>query len=195
MKPAVFLDRDGTLNEEMGYINHIGRFRLFPEAVEAVRLLNDAGLAAVVVSNQSGVARGYFPESLLSAVEGRLAAGLAAGGARIDAFYYCPHHPQAALPEYRRSCECRKPKPGLLLRAAQELGLDLGASWLIGDRLLDIETAHAAGARGILVLTGYGRGELEHLLPRAAERPDHVAENVLVAVEWLLKAEGRVAGP
>jgi len=183
---AVFLDRDGTLNEERGYINHLSRFRLLPGAAEAIRLLNEAGLAAVVVSNQSGVARGYFPESLLAEVDASLRAGLARAGAALDATYYCLHHSRARVERLRRDCDCRKPRPGLLLRAANEMGIDLGASWLIGDRLLDVETAQAAGVRSILVLTGYGRGELEFVLPGANVRPDHVAEDVLSAVRWLL---------
>lgn len=187
MRRAVFLDRDGTLNEEMGYINHLSRLRLLPGAAQAVRLLNEAGWPAVVVSNQSGVARGYFPPRLLFEVEARLTAELAEEGARLEAFYYCLHHPQAALAAYRRECECRKPRPGLLLEAARELGLDLARSWLIGDRLLDIETAHQAGAKGILVLTGYGRGEREYLLPHSGVKPDHVAGDVLEAVQWLLR--------
>ena len=184
---AVFLDRDGTLNEEVGYLNHLSRFRLLPGAAEAVRLLNRAGWKAVVVSNQSGVARGYFPESVLRAAEERLQAELAGEGAVLDATYYCLHHPEALLPAYRQNCPCRKPRPGLLLRAASELGIDLGASWLIGDRLLDVETAHNAGAKGILVLTGYGRGERDYVLPTSAVKPDHVAEDVLAAVRWLLE--------
>ncbi len=186
MRPAVFLDRDGTLNEEVGYLNHLSRYRLLPGAAEAVRLLNAAAVPAVVVSNQSGAGRGYFPESLISEVEARLVAELAGGGARLDAFYYCLHHPQALLAEYRRECDCRKPRPGLLLQAARELGLDLAASWLIGDRLLDIETAQAAGAGSVLVLTGYGRGELDYVLPTSAVRPDHVADDLLAAVRWVL---------
>jgi len=190
MRRAVFLDRDGTLNEEMGYVNHVSRLRMLPGAAEAVRLLNSAGWAAVVVSNQSGVGRGYFPERVLTEVEEAMVNDLAAGGARLDALYYCLHHPEAKLAAYRRRCECRKPQPGLIRRAAQELDLDLARSWLIGDRLLDIETAHGAGVRGVLVLTGYGRGEHEHLLPASTVQPDHVAEDVLEAVRWLLGQGG-----
>jgi D-glycero-D-manno-heptose 1,7-bisphosphate phosphatase len=183
---AVFLDRDGTLNEEMGYVNHVSRFHLLPGAAEAVRLLNENDWKVVVVSNQSGVARGYFPESVLAEVDARLNAELAREEARLDGTYYCLHHPQAQLEAYRRSCECRKPRPGLLRRAAQELGIDLGESWLIGDRLLDVETAHNAGARAVLVLTGYGRGERDWVLSASPVKPDHVAEDVLAAVRWLL---------
>jgi D-glycero-D-manno-heptose 1,7-bisphosphate phosphatase len=186
LQKAVFLDRDGVLNDERGYINHVSRLRLVPGAGEAVRLLNDAGLAAVVISNQSGAARGYYPLSLMDEVDAWLEAELAKSGARLDAVYYCLHHPQAQVEELRAECDCRKPKPGLLLKAAGDLALDLPSSWLIGDRLLDIETAHAAGARGILVMTGYGRGEREYVMPSSNTRPDHLAEDVLEAVKWLL---------
>jgi len=188
-RPAVFLDRDGTLNEEVGYLNHPSRFRMLAGAAKAVRMLNDSGLPVILATNQSGVARGYFPEGLVHEINGLLARELAREGATLDAVYCCFHHPEAHVEKYRLRCECRKPKPGLLTRAAKDLDLDLPRSWLIGDRLLDVATAHAAGARGILVLTGYGRGEMEHPPPGMEARPDRVADNLLDAVRWLL-AEG-----
>ncbi len=140
-RPAVFLDRDGTINEEMGYINHLSRFRLLPEAAPAIRLLNDAGLMVVVVTNQSGAARGYFPATLVDEVHRHLQDLLAQAGARVDAIYTCRHAPDAG-------CPCRKPRPGLILEAARDLSLDLNRSYLIGDRYKDIETAANAGVQG-----------------------------------------------
>jgi D-glycero-D-manno-heptose 1,7-bisphosphate phosphatase len=185
MHRAVFLDRDGTVNEEVGYVNHLSRFRVFPWAARAVRSLNDAGFRVVLFTNQSGIARGHFPESLVGEVHEVLARELAHEGARLDGVYYCPHHPDGKVDRYRQVCECRKPRPGMLLRAARELNLDLARSIGVGDKYLDIQTAQAAAARGVLVLSGYGRGELayeSHLWPRP---PDHVAENLLDAVEWI----------
>ncbi len=177
--PAVFLDRDGTINEEMGYINHLSRFRVFPQAAPAIRRLNEAGLKVVVISNQSGIARGYFPESLMEEVYRYLGEILAQGGARLDAFFLCTHHPNAG-------CSCRKPKPELILRAARDLDLDLPRSYLIGDRYTDVETAANAGVKGILVLTGYGRGELEFLQDKAPAQPVYVAQDLADAAAWIL---------
>lgn len=188
-RPAVFIDRDGTISEEVGYVNHVSRYRVFPFAAEAVRLLNDAGRAAVLVTNQAGVARGYFKEDLIGEVHARLAAELERGGARLDAVYYCPHHPSVGEPPYRLDCDCRKPRPGLIRRAAEELGLDLGRSWMVGDRFSDIELARAAGVRSAFVLTGYGRGELEHQSHGWPRRPDLVAENLLEAVREIIKSD------
>ena len=126
--PAVFIDRDGTLTDEVGYVNHPGRLRLLPRTPEALRRLNRAGIPAVMVSNQSGVARGYFSEEVLAAVNATLVEELKAEGAYLDALYICTHHPTDGPPPYRADCDCRKPKPGLLLRAAAELGLDLESS-------------------------------------------------------------------
>lgn len=178
--PAVFLDRDGTINEEMGYINHLSRFQIFPQAVPAIRRLNEAGLKVVVISNQSGVARGYFSLALVEKVNQRLTEILAAGGARLDGLYVCTHGPD-------EGCPCRKPKPELILRAAQDLDLDLTHSYLVGDRFKDLETAANAGVRGILVLTGYGRGELEFLRDRAPVPPVYVAQDLADAAEWILQ--------
>jgi D-glycero-D-manno-heptose 1,7-bisphosphate phosphatase len=176
---AVFLDRDGTINEEMGYINHLSRFRLLPEAAPAIRRLNEAGFPVVVITNQSGAARGYFPAKLVDEVHRHLHDLLAQAGARVDAIYTCLHGPDD-------DCSCRKPKPGLLLKAAQDLNLDLSRSYLVGDRYKDIETAANAGVAGILVLTGYGRGEHEHFHEQSQPKPVHVAANLLEAVDFIL---------
>jgi D-glycero-D-manno-heptose 1,7-bisphosphate phosphatase len=183
---AVFLDRDGTINEQMGYINHISRFHLLPGAGEAIRLLNEQNIPVVVVSNQSGLARGYFPESLLAKVHEKMSQELARAGAHIDGIYICPHHPEAKLPELRINCSCRKPKTGLLERAARDLHLDLSRSYLIGDRWTDIKTAANCGATPVLVLTGYGRGDLEYIGPSQKNQPHHIADNLIDAVRWIL---------
>ena len=185
---AVFIDRDGTISEEVGYVNHVTRYRVFPFAAEALRLLHDAGWLAVLVTNQAGVARGYFREELIGEVHARLAAELGRGGARLDAVYYCPHHPSVGEPPYRQDCDCRKPRPGLIRRAAEDLGLDLAGCWMVGDRYSDVELARNAGVRSALVLTGYGRGELEHQSHVWPRRPDLVAENLLEAAREIVKA-------
>jgi D-glycero-D-manno-heptose 1,7-bisphosphate phosphatase len=176
---AVFLDRDGTINEEMGYINHLSRFILLPQVIPAIRRLNEAGLKVVIITNQSGVARGYFPHSLVERVHGHLEEILAAGGAHLDGIYACFHAP-------REGCSCRKPRPDLVFRAAQELDLDLGRSYLVGDRYNDVETAVNAGVKGVLVLTGYGQGEYHHVRHSRQAQAAHVAANLLDAVEWIL---------
>lgn len=185
-RPGVFIDRDGTLTEEVGYVNHPKRLRLLPRAAQAIRALNAAGVAAVVVTNQAGVARGYFSEEVLHAVNAELVAQLKQAGAHLDGIYVCPHHPTEGQPPYRMDCDCRKPKPGLLLRAAAELGLDLGACAVVGDRPSDLVAAGAVGARSVFVLTGYGLGEWEYRRAHFAVMPHHVASDLLDAVEWIL---------
>jgi len=187
MDRAIFIDRDGTLSEEVGYVNHLSRYRPFPFAAEAVRLINRAGWRAILVTNQSGVARGYFTEELLGRVHARLEESLKQEGARLDAIYYCPHHPTVGEAPYRQDCECRKPRPGLLRRAADDFGLDLTRCFVIGDRYKDVEMAHRAGAGGVLVLTGYGLGEYEYQRGSWPREPEHVAENLLDAVKWILR--------
>ena len=186
---AVFIDRDGTISEEVGYVNHPSRYKVFPFAAAAVRALNEAGWLAVLVTNQAGVARGYFKEELISEVHKVLVAELERGGARLDAIYYCPHHPSVGEPPYRFDCDCRKPRPGLLKRAAQELGLDLSRCWMVGDRYSDTELARNAGVRSAFVLTGYGRGELEYQSDAWPHRPDLVAENLLEAVKTIVTGD------
>lgn len=186
--PAIFMDRDGTLSHEVGYVNHVSRFRLYPWAVEAVRLVNRNGFLAVVITNQAGVARGYFHESVIHEVHAALNASMEAGGARLDGVYYCPHHPSAGEPPYRKDCDCRKPKPGLLRRAEAELGVDLSRSFVVGDRLGDLELAWAAGATGVLVRSGYGLGELTYHAPSWPRQPELVADHLLEAVERIVSA-------
>jgi D-glycero-D-manno-heptose 1,7-bisphosphate phosphatase len=177
------MDRDGTLSHEVGYVNHVSRFRLYPWAVEAVRLANRSGFLAVVVTNQAGVARGYFPESVINEVHASLEGSMSAGGARLDGIYVCPHHPSVGDPPYRKDCDCRKPKPGLLRRAEADLGIDLARSFVVGDRLGDLELAWAVGATGVLVKSGYGLGELTYHAPSWSRQPDLVADHLLEAIE------------
>ncbi len=182
-KPAVFLDRDGTLNEEKGYINHLSRFELLPGAAAAIGLLNRCGVPAVLVTNQAGAARGHFPESLIGEVHQLMCGLLAQQGARLDGLYLCTHHPEDG-------CGCRKPQADLLRRAAAELNLDLGRSYMVGDRWSDLEAAAGCGATPVLVLTGYGRGELAHTAPRRQVQPRHVAADIEAAVTWILRDLG-----
>ncbi len=188
--PAVFLDRDGTINEEMGYLNHLERFILLPHVGQAIRLLNQNGLKVVVITNQSGVARGYFPESLVHRIHRKMEDLLKMEGAHIDGIYYCPHHPEVGNPPYCQRCRCRKPAPGLVEKAVKDLDIDCSRSYAIGDRGLDIEFAHQIGAKGILVLTGYGKGEWEFLRDQWSVKPDHVATDLYEAVQWILQQEG-----
>ena len=189
MRSAVFLDRDGTINEQMGYINHISRFHLLPGAAAAIRRLNEAGMPVVVVSNQSGVGRGYYPESLVGEVHGLMRELLSREGARVDAIYYCPHHPEASDPRYRIKCLCRKPQTGLLQQAAHDMDLDLAASFVVGDRWSDLKTAVNCNATPVLVLTGYGRGDLQYVGAGQKVQPAHVAEDLATAVEWILERQ------
>ncbi len=186
---AVFLDRDGTINEEVGYVNHIERFNLLPRAGQAIRLLNQRGWKVVVITNQSGVARGYFPESLIDQVHQKMRDLLKKDGAHLDGIYYCPHHPEIGIPPYRQKCRCRKPATGLIEAAVKELNLDPSGSYMVGDRGADIEFARRVGAKAILVLTGYGRGEWEYSGEQWQVKPDHVAEDLLEAVQWILLQE------
>ena len=188
-RPAIFFDRDGTLSYEIGYVNHLSRFRLLPYAVDAVRLVNASGRLAVLVTNQAGVARDYFPESLIHEVHAHVRAAMDAGDARLDGIYVCVHHPSVGAPPYRQDCDCRKPRPGLLRQAEKELGADLARSWVIGDRHGDLAVAWAAGARAALVKTGYGLGELAWHAAQWPRAPDLVAENVLEAVERILATD------
>jgi len=175
----VFVDRDGTLIEEMGYLNHVSRLHLFPFVPEALRRLNVARLPVILISNQSGVGRGFFPQTLVKHIHDLMTEQLKAAGAHLDGIYYCPH-------VSNDNCECRKPKPGMLEQAARQHGLDLGKSFVIGDRYVDVELAQRAGARSILVRTGYGEGELLWHKQGWPRQPDWIANNFSDATDWIL---------
>lgn len=191
LKPAVFLDRDGTINEQMGYINHLSRFHMLPGTAAAISRLNNAGIPVVVVTNQSGLARGYFPESLLTEVHLKMERELAENGAHVDGIYICPHHPEAKEEKFRVSCDCRKPKNALFLKAANDLQIDLSQSYVVGDRWSDLKAAASCKAKGILVLTGYGQGDYEFIGPTQKIQPHYVAQDLQDAVSWILGDLGR----
>jgi len=182
LRRAVFLDRDGTICEEVGYLNHISRLHIYPFVPAAIRRLNEAGFPVVVVTNQSGAGRGFFPESLIAQVHERIAHDLAVTGARIAAFYACTHRTE-------EGCECRKPRTGMLERASREHALELRGSWVVGDRQADVDLAYNARARSIFVLTGYGRGEHEWHSRDWPNPPEFVAENLAAAVDRILQSE------
>ena len=184
---AVFIDRDGTATEEVGYLNNIERLKLIKGTSNAIGLLNKKGLKVIVVTNQAGVARGYFPEELIHKANERLKKLLSRSGAYLDGIYYCPHHPDGKNEKYRKTCNCRKPNPGMIETAADELNIDISRSYVVGDKLSDVLLAHNVGAKGILVLTGYGKGEIEYLSGEYKQKPDCVADDLYDAVKWILK--------
>jgi D-glycero-D-manno-heptose 1,7-bisphosphate phosphatase len=180
LRGGVFLDRDGTIIQEVAYLSDPDAIALIPGASRAIRLIHHLGLWAVVVSNQSGVARGYFPASVVEEINKRVRSLLGQAGASLDGVYYCPHHPDDG-------CPCRKPEPGMLQMAAEELRIDLPSSYLAGDKADDVRTIHRVGGKGILVLTGNGREELEAW---TGDPPDFVAQDLLEATHWILLQEG-----
>ena len=185
MTPAVFLDRDGVVVEECGYLRRAEDVRLLPGAAQAIARLNRAGIPVVVVTNQSAVARGMCSEADVQTIHGVLGRMLEAAGATVQGFYYCPHHPTEGTGAYRRACTCRKPEPGLLLQAADDLALDLKRSMMVGDKLSDLEAGWHAGCRSLLVLTGYGEAT-QRELAAGARQPVDVAPDLDRAVAWIL---------
>jgi D-glycero-D-manno-heptose 1,7-bisphosphate phosphatase len=183
---AIFMDRDGTLNEEVGYITDPAQFRLFDFAADAVRRVNEAGWRAIVLTNQSGIARGYFTEEFLRGIHRSMEETLRLQDARLDAIYYCAHHPEFGAAPFRRDCACRKPKPGLIEQAVKDFALDPTECFVIGDRYRDVEMGHSARARSVMVMTGHGRDEYEAESGRWPRQPEFVAENLLDAVKWIL---------
>ena len=183
---AVFLDRDGTINEEVGYLSDPGGFVLISGSGKAVLKLNQAGLLVVVVSNQSGVARGYFTEDDVRRVNDRMIEELGRFGARLDGIYYCPHHPEFGDEKYRVKCRCRKPMPGMIEEAKREFDIDVSRSFVVGDHVGDIELAQNVGASSIFVLTGHGGEEYDKMIGKGII-PDHTAENLFSAVDIILR--------
>lgn len=185
LRSAVFLDRDDTIIRDVPYLNDPQAIALLPGAAEAIRRLNEAGIPVIMVTNQSGIARGLLTEEVLEAIHDRLLDLLAAQGALIDAVYYCPHHPEGTVPAFSMECACRKPAPGMLLRAALDFGIDLGHSYLVGDKAIDIQTIAAVGGAGILVAPqGSTIAGAAYI---AADLPD--------AVQWILKDLRNKSGP
>ncbi len=182
---AVFLDRDGTLIHDVGYLRRVADVAFFPWTVDAIRALGRSGLRVIVVTNQSAVARGLLSEAGLDEIHRHMSSILEAGGARIDAYYYCPHHPDGSVEPYRRLCDCRKPGRGLIDRAVQAFGLDPAGSFVVGDKWLDIALARAVGASGVLVRSGYGRSEEAE--PQPGLVADQVADNLAGAASWILQ--------
>ncbi len=188
-RAGVFMDRDGTLSAEVGYVTALDQFRLLPGAARAVRALNEASIPAILVTNQSGIARGLFDEALLDEVHALMERLLRDEGARLDGIYVCPHHPEMGEPPWRRACDCRKPEPGLILRAASRHGVDPARSYVVGDSARDLEAGVRAGCRPVLVLTGYGRDELRTRIDPSGLVPAFVGEDLLDAVRWILAEE------
>lgn len=186
---AVFLDKDGTLIEDVPYNVDPELFKLTPGAIEGLRLLQKAGYKLIVITNQSGVARGYFPESALIAVEDGLRQLLAQEGICLEGFYYCPHHPDGVIPEFAMVCECRKPAPGLLLQAADKQNINLHSSWFIGDILNDVEAGHYAGCKTILINNG---NETEWELS-PIRTPDFMVADLIKAAQVILSSHGNLA--
>lgn len=178
-RPAVFLDRDGTVNEEVAYLRNPDQLVLLPGAAEAIETLRQAGLPVVIITNQSGVARGLISAENLPRIRMRLYELLAGAGTAVDGYYVCPHHPE-------QHCACRKPAPGLVLQAARELGLVPERSWVVGDKACDVQLGHAVGAVPLLVLTGYGRVQLA-AWPEGGARPCAVCADLRAAADWILR--------
>ena len=187
MNRAVFLDRDGTVTEEVGYLTSLDMLKLIRGAGAAIKRLNEAGYKVVLVTNQSGVARGYFPESLVDDAHGLLRRMLMEDGALLDGIYYCPHHPTAGKAKYTIVCDCRKPETGLLARAARDLAIALTRSFMAGDKWSDVELGHRAGMRSILVRTGFSPDDPGNVRPEHVDDPDFTAHDLGEAVEWILK--------
>jgi D-glycero-D-manno-heptose 1,7-bisphosphate phosphatase len=186
MRPAVFLDRDGTLIEEVEYLSRLEDMVLFPWTVDALRLLARARFATVIVTNQSAVARGIVTEEFVRETHAELESRLARGGAHIERYYFCPDHPDGTIDRYRRQSRCRKPQPGMIEQAAADLGLDVTRSWMVGDRWIDVETGVAAGTRAILVRSGQASRLHEEAPPGV--RADAILNNLMEAVGWILRA-------
>lgn len=193
---AVFVDRDGVINELI-YFQDLGiidtpftpeQFRLLPRVGEAVRAINEIGYKAIVVSNQPGIARNNFTEETLAQIDAKMNQELAKAGAFLDAIYYCPHHSGGNNGKYRMECDCRKPKPGLLLKAAQDLNIDLSASYMVGDNITDIQAGRSAGCHTILV--GRMKCELCHMMEETRVKPDFIVPDLLEAAETISNGKG-----
>jgi D-glycero-D-manno-heptose 1,7-bisphosphate phosphatase len=186
-RPCVFLDRDGTVTREAGYVNHPDRIELLPGAAAAIRRLNERGVLAVLTTNQAGVARGYLTEAVLKKVHRRLQDLLAERRARLDAIYYSPCHPDGSVAPYNREDPMRKPATGMIDAARRRFAIDMSRAYVVGDKMADIELARNAGITSVFVLTGYGLGEYEFRRRQWKHQPDRIAEDLKAAVAWIIK--------
>jgi D-glycero-D-manno-heptose 1,7-bisphosphate phosphatase len=191
-KKAVFLDRDGTINKDVGYPSSFSMIEIFPYSFEAIRKINEAGLLAVIVSNQSGVGRGLIAEKDLHDIHQKLRATFAQHKAYFDGVYYCPHYRLSPMPQYRKNCQCRKPNPGMGLQAASDLNIDMNYSYMVGDKVEDILFGRNIRAKSILLLTGFGRKALPKLQQKGIA-PAYVAQNLLDAANWILQWERKMS--
>jgi D-glycero-D-manno-heptose 1,7-bisphosphate phosphatase len=191
-RPAIFLDRDGTIIVEKDFLGDPAGIELLPRAVDALKILKKHGYLVICVSNQSGVARGYYGEDAVRAVNDRLIKILKDHHATVDGIYYCPHHPHADLPGYRKNCDCRKPKTRMARQAMKDFAIDLGRSAMVGDRAADVEFGKNLGIPAILVTTGYGRAERERIEDENLVPPDYIATDLYEAVEWILRNKPQV---
>ena len=193
MTPAVFLDRDGTMIHDVGYLSRREDVTWYPWAIDAIRLLNRAGFLVIVVTNQGGIGLGFYTEDFVRTLHAELGAQVAAAGGRVDEWFYCPHHPLARVDALRVDCDCRKPRPGMIRQAASAFDIDLPASYVIGDKASDLGLARAVGAQGILVRTGYGEAEAGRHAGAVADAA-FVAHTMIDATSWILEQRPRPAG-
>jgi D,D-heptose 1,7-bisphosphate phosphatase len=187
-KKAVFLDRDGNINKDVGYPNSYAQIKIYPYSYEAVRKINKAGFLAIVITNQSGVGRGFIKEGELKEIHRKMKKSFLENNARLDGMYYCPHYIDSSIPKYKKDCECRKPHPGLAYKAAKNLNIDLSKSYMIGDKVEDILFGKNIKSKTILVLTGFGK-ESRAQLKNMKTKADYVAKNLLDAVNWILEKD------
>lgn len=192
-RPAAFLDRDGTMIHDVGYLSRREDVHWFPYTIDAIRLLNRAGFLVIVVTNQGGIGLGFYSEQFVRDTHAELDAYVAQAGGRVDGWFYCPHHPLARDERLRVDCDCRKPRPGMIQQATRQFAIDLERSYVIGDKSGDLGLARAVGARGILVCTGYGAAEAGRLhdAPPDDPRPATVAETLIDATAWILEEQAR----
>lgn len=187
-KRAVFLDRDGTINRDVGYPNSFGMVEIFPYSFAAVRKIKEAGFLSIIVTNQSGIGRGFIEEKNLHDIHRKLRHAFAEQKANLDGIYYCPHDKHSEIPEYRKACDCRKPKTGMAQQAIHDFNIDTTKSYMIGDKAEDILFGINIQATPILLLTGFGRKSRQKLLEQGV-KPAHVAETLKEAVDWILERE------
>jgi D-glycero-D-manno-heptose 1,7-bisphosphate phosphatase len=186
MKKAVFFDRDGTINEEAGYIRDLNNLKLISGAAEAIEKLRKSGFLAILITNQSGPARGYYSEDWVKKLNDRVQELLNENGTKLDSMYYCPHLPDGTVPEYTKECDCRKPNTRLFLNAKNDFDIDLKNSFMLGDKATDVEAGHNAGCKSILLKTGYGEQVLSGTYQSVPDA-DYIADDIVDAAEWILK--------